>query len=106
MKTRTLTFDNYQEFMHHVRTLPVSRRAQNEMLEHEKAHLETAARLGYGGEYQLDEITLANGHREYQPAFMLYGEVENPEHIRAIIMAPKHPSESDLAKLKECVRED
>lgn len=101
MKTQTLTFDDYKEFEHYVRLLPMSIYNQTEMLEHERAHIETARRLGYTGKYQIEEQTPDRGFKKYRAAFLLDENVTNPEHIEAILMAPKNPSESDYAQLKE-----
>jgi hypothetical protein len=69
-----------------------------EIVEHEKAHVETARNLGYHAQYCLSD----NGF-EFQPgAWINDGNIENIpiDDLIAIISAPKKPGYDDELKLR------
>jgi hypothetical protein len=90
------TFENYEEFECYVRLLHISKPMQDEILQHERAHHETATRLGYNSKYAIEEKVSGSGLKKYRGSLIFDEEVTNPEHIRLILSAPIDPSPEDL----------
>lgn len=95
------TFDDYLEFEIFLNSLNLNAKTKREILDHERAHMETATKLGYSGKYFIEDKIGQDRIREYRGGFLLNEKVTNKEHIRAILLAPKNPSLSDLEQLAE-----
>ena len=105
MSNKTTVFDNELQFRTYVSMLPISIEKQQEIIEHEKAHYETAQRLGYSAKYAIEEAKSLGGFRKYRGSVIYDPEVTNPEHIRQIISAPESLSQDDKKDLEEILGE-
>jgi hypothetical protein len=97
-------FENELEFIEYIKTLPISKTAQDEVISHEKAHYEVAKRLGYQGKYAVECIFLDTGFRAYRGTVKFKQGITNPDHARQILSAPEELSENDKRKLEEMLK--
>jgi hypothetical protein len=86
-------FESQEEFEQYVRERCGADKAE-EIIEHERAHLDKARELGYQAKYGV-EVSRLNPNKVYN--FFVYGAfVYNKKHLKEVCLAPKKPSIGDL----------